>query len=163
YEEGYVDILWNDSKGGFTTRTAYELDSDLWSITAADLNNDALPELIVTRYSSGAVTVLLNHGGGSFERSTDYLSGSGGPCWATPFDIDEDGFLDLAVVDAYAHRLTVLRNSGDGSFRDKVEFTTGTGPSSSAAADFNGDSLTDIAVANWESDEVTIFINERSQ
>jgi hypothetical protein len=62
-------------------------------------------------------------------------------------------------VDGYAHKVTVLKNEGDGTFEDKAEFATGKGPSTSAAADFDGDGSTDLAVANWESGQVVVFLN----
>jgi hypothetical protein len=71
-----------------------------------------------------------------------------------------DGAPDIAVVDASAQSLTVLVNNGNGTFRVAEAFDTGSkGPSSVAAADFDGDGRDDLAVANWESNDVAVFLN----
>ncbi|HUR44289.1 MAG TPA: CRTAC1 family protein [Candidatus Saccharimonadales bacterium] len=64
---------------------------------AGDLNNDGLPELLVTEY--GAVHLFLNLGGGKFKEITRE-AGLENPRWAAPasfIDYDRDGWLDIVV------------------------------------------------------------------
>jgi hypothetical protein len=56
--------------------------------------------------------------------------------------------------------LTILLGDGKGRFKPMPgsPFATGKSPSRVAVGDLNGDGLADIAVANYNSDNVTAFI-----
>lgn len=64
---------------------------------AGDVNNDGLPDLVLTEY--GATRLFQNLGGGRF-RETTKESGIDNPRWAAPasfVDFDRDGWLDIVV------------------------------------------------------------------
>ena len=64
---------------------------------AGDVNNDGLPDLLVTEY--GAVRLFQNQGGGKF-REVTREAGLDNPRWAAPasfIDYDRDGWLDIVV------------------------------------------------------------------
>ena len=73
-------------------------------VTAGDVNNDGLTDLLVTEY--GRIRLFLNRGGGHFEDVTE-AAGLDDAHWATAasfVDYDRDGWLDLVVgnyVDYY--------------------------------------------------------------
>jgi hypothetical protein len=52
----------------------------------------------------------------------------------------------------------VLLGNGDGSFQDVRFFSAGTVPVAPAVADFNGDNVADLAVANYESSNVSVLL-----
>jgi hypothetical protein len=67
-------------------------------VAVADVNNDGLPDVLVTEYRG--VRLFLNRGGGKFVDVTRE-AGLKNPGWATSaafFDFDRDGWLDLVVV-----------------------------------------------------------------
>ncbi len=67
-------------------------------VAIADVNNDGLPDVLVTQY--GGVKLFLNKGGGKFEDITE-AAGLKNPAWGTSaafFDYDRDGWLDLVIV-----------------------------------------------------------------
>ena len=67
-------------------------------VAVADVNNDGLPDILVTQY--GGIKLFLNLGGGKFEDITAE-SGLVDPLWAASaafLDYDRDGLLDLVVV-----------------------------------------------------------------
>jgi hypothetical protein len=67
-------------------------------VAVGDVNNDGLPDVIVTQYSG--IKLFLNKGGGQFEDATEE-AGLSNPLWgmsAAFFDYDRDGWLDLVVV-----------------------------------------------------------------
>jgi enediyne biosynthesis protein E4 len=67
-------------------------------VAIADVNNDGLPDVLLTEY--GATRLFLNLGKGRFEEVTRE-AGLDNPLWATSaafFDFDRDGWLDLVVV-----------------------------------------------------------------
>ncbi|MDB6032329.1 MAG: hypothetical protein JWM16_2667, partial [Verrucomicrobiales bacterium] len=64
---------------------------------AGDVNNDGLPDLLVTEY--GAVHLFQNLGNGKF-RDVTRESGLDNPRWAVPasfIDYDRDGWLDIVI------------------------------------------------------------------
>src|SRR5262249_49402198 len=54
--------------------------------------------------------------------------------------------------------VSVLLNNGDGTFAPAVAYAAGSGPEAVVAADFNGDGVLDLAVANGSSNSVSIFL-----
>jgi hypothetical protein len=76
-------------------------------VAIGDINNDALPDVLVTEY--GAARLFENRGGGKFVETTGTrnadtpVRGSAGidnPRWATSaafFDYDRDGWLDIVI------------------------------------------------------------------
>src|SRR5207253_3202005 len=55
--------------------------------------------------------------------------------------------------------VSVLLGNGDGTFQAAQAFGAGTNPASVAVGDFNGDGMPDLAVANFNSDNVSVLIN----
>ena len=55
--------------------------------------------------------------------------------------------------------MSVLWNNGNGTFAPKVDFPTGNPPSSVAAADLDGDGLTDLAVTHTNPAAVSVWLN----
>src|SRR5438270_13862191 len=67
-------------------------------VAVGDVNNDGLPDVLLTQY--GGVRLFLNLGGGRFEDVTAE-AGLSNPLWGTSaafLDFDRDGWLDLVVV-----------------------------------------------------------------
>jgi hypothetical protein len=67
-------------------------------VAIGDINNDGLPDVVVTQY--GGVRLFLNNGHGKFKDITEQ-AGLKNPSWGTSaafFDYDRDGWLDLVIV-----------------------------------------------------------------
>ncbi len=84
------------------------------------------------------------------------------PTHLVPGDFNNDDFIDLAVVHHGSNRITVLRNTvrettGATLFVAGAILTTGTTPTRAAAADFNGDNRLDLAVVNFNSNNLQFF------
>jgi hypothetical protein len=67
-------------------------------VAVGDVNNDGLPDVVVTQYQG--IKLFLNLGGGHFQDVTADagLSNPSWGCSAAFFDFDRDGWLDLVVV-----------------------------------------------------------------
>src|SRR5260370_24517321 len=91
----------------------------------------------------------LNYAAGSFPHSVAVVDSNG------------DGRLDLAVANFVSggNNVSVLLGNGDGTFQTGVDFAAGADPSSLVVADFNRDGKPDLAVGNYDSGNVTIFLN----
>ncbi|MCA6388352.1 MAG: VCBS repeat-containing protein, partial [Cytophagales bacterium] len=80
-------------------------------------------------------------------------------------DLDGDGKADLAVANQISNTVSVFRNTGSAgtiSYAAKVDFTTGSAPISVSIGDLDGDGKADLAVANYNSNTVSVFRNTGS-
>ncbi|CAF1339601.1 unnamed protein product, partial [Rotaria magnacalcarata] len=95
--------------GTFLTQTAYLTGSGPTCVTAADVNGDGKPDIIVANYNSKGVSVLLNTGNGTFAAQATYPTGTGPVCVA-PVDINGDNKPDIIVANYGSNNISVLLN-----------------------------------------------------
>jgi hypothetical protein len=132
-------------------------------VTAADLNGDGWPDLVVagdfvdSAFNTENLTVLFNLGDGAFAPSEVGYIKEGWVGSIAAADLNADGKLDLAVTTVKGERVSVLLNLGNGTFAPEVSYLAGRAPGSVTATDVNGDGLPDLAVANG--DTVRVLVN----
>jgi hypothetical protein len=91
-----------------------DIDGYNMGVAIGDVNNDGLPDVLVTQY--GGVKLFLNLGGGKFKDVTAD-AGLANPTWGTSaafFDYDRDGWLDLVVVNYVDYDPSFPCNGGQG-------------------------------------------------
>lgn len=120
-----------------------------YSVVAADVNGDKVPDLIVANLAcypnSGCVGVLLGKGDGTFQPAVVYPAGCAA-AYAAVSDVSGDGKPDLVVATQCG--IGVLLGNGDGSFQSPVQYDLGAQAFYVAVADANGDGKPDLLVAN---------------
>jgi hypothetical protein len=160
-----VTILKNTGIGNFFEPLSSPEDAGSFpsSLIAADLDGDGDRDLAVTNQVSDDVTILKNFGTGNFFQPGSSPEPAGDtPASIAAADFDGDGDQDLAVADHVAdHNVTILKNRDTGNFVQPASSpeSAGDSPSSIAAADLDGDLDMDLAVANQQSNNVTILRN----
>src|SRR6202011_4136467 len=79
-------------------------------------------------------------------------------------DFNADEKADLAVADLNGGNVTVLLGNGSGGFTaaNGSPFAVGSFPQSLAVGDFNGDGKADLAIANNNSNNVTVLLGNGS-
>ena len=113
-------------------------------VSAADLDQDQDPDLVVGHSSSSRLSILLNRGDGTFASGTSVEVGN--DSWfAVPADMDLDGHVDLVVPSGHS-ALALLRNLGDASFERVDERTLDGALVEIVAGDFDDDGDTDLVV-----------------
>ena len=156
-----VGVFLGNGDGTFQTMVTYPVGNLPQGVQVADFNSDGKQDLAVTNQGDGTVSVLLGNGDGTFQTQVTYPVGVQ-PVGIEVADFNGDGIPDITVGNTGQASLTqsVLLGKGDGTFAAQVTFPTGNFPYGVAVADFNGDGLPDMAVANYNDATSTIFLSQ---
>ncbi len=127
------------------------------SVAEGDFNGDGVPDLVVSNYLTGNVSVLLGNGDGSFQDARSFDAGLN-PYSMAVGDFNGDGVPDLAVVNYRTDHVSVLLGNGDGSFQAAQSFGAAGIPGSVAVGDFNGDGRLDLVTTNFVTRDVSVFL-----
>jgi hypothetical protein len=154
---GNVTILLGNGDGTFTTGATYLVGTELNSVAVADFNGDGKQDLAIADGLGGQIVVLLGNGDGTFQPPVDYPAYFPGAIIAA--DLNEDGKQDLVVTNAGPGMISVYSGNGDGTFQPPASYIVGKEIGYTAAGDFNGDHLIDIAVPDFSGSDVGVLLN----
>jgi hypothetical protein len=156
---GYLEVHVLRGVGNGTFQAASTVEAGLapTAVAAADFNGDGRPDLAV---ADDGIAVITGKGEGTFATAPAYGVGASPPAVVVG-DFNRDGTLDLAAPHATGPngRVRILLGTGTGKFRLSRDIPVGKGPTAAVAADLNGDSAPDLAVANGSDDTVSVLLN----
>ena len=152
----------------FSVKTDFTTGSVSYSVSIEDFNGDGKPDLVSANAGANTVSVLFNttptgNAAPSFSAKTDFATGSYAGTVSVG-DFNGDGKPDMAVTNASSNSVSVLLNTtptgnSTPTFSAKTDFTTGTFPYAVSVYDINDDGKPDMAVANYDENSVSVFLN----
>lgn len=162
-----VTILVGNGLGGFTQAggSPIAVGTTPVALTVGDFNVDGRFDLAVANSVSNSVSILLGAGNGTFSQAAGSpIAGVQNPNGIVTGNFNSDTFEDLAVASTGSNSVVILNGNGLGGFTPTSTgpVTVGQQPFALTSASFNGDPITDFAVANQGSSNVTILIGNCS-
>jgi Flp pilus assembly secretin CpaC len=131
------------------------------AMTSGDFNSDGNLDLALVNETTNNVTILLGNGNASFSLATGSPFAVGKfPVAIASADLNGDSHADIVVVNQVDNTISVLLGNGDGTFTSALNspLATGQAPTAVTIADFNGDSIPDIAVTDPQTDSVSVYL-----
>jgi hypothetical protein len=166
-----VSVLMNTTPTGspapsFAPAVNFRTGNDPFSVAVADLNGDGKPDLAVANAGSNTVSVLVNETAAG-SPTPSFAPAVNSPTGTEPFfvavtDFNGDGHPDLATANFGDGTVSVLRNetAAGSPFAPAVNSSARTGPISVVVRDFNRDGRPDLAIADLDSDMVSVLLHK---
>src|ERR1700757_359552 len=158
YSSSNISVLLGNGTAGFgaaTNITTIAGNNPIW-VTTADFNNDTKPDIAVSHFSGGYISILLGNGNGTFGAPINF-SIAGTLSKIVAADFNADGKTDLVVADYYSGAWITFGN-GNGTFTGQTQLSPGNGAISVEIGDINNDFNTDIVtISSSTSNNVAIL------
>jgi hypothetical protein len=150
-----VSILLGKGDGSFTGPTSFDPGLSPAAVAAGDFNSDDNLDLVLvdSSISSATASILLGRGDGTFGGPRTFTVGPS-PDAVAVGDFDGDLRSDLAVSVGYydGGGVNILLGDGTGGFDLQNEYKFGSDTTSLAIAEFNADSVLDVATTDFGAD-----------
>ncbi len=154
---GTVTVVLGNGDGTFQAGVTYNaVGTQPTFVLVADLNGDGALDLAVTSLTgqiggAGTISIYAGNGDGSFQPPVSY-NPTAQVNWALAVaDFNADGLPDMAfasIVNNTPTQVGVMFGNPNGTFQSPPGYAIGGIPRSAVLADFNGDGILDMAVAN---------------
>jgi hypothetical protein len=169
-----VSIETSNISGPFQAGPSYPTGNGPSGIVALDIFNSGQPGFAITNSADNTVSILLPNGGGTYRPGNLITLPGAYPTAIVAGDFNGDGKIDLAVLETCGTiqsscypravpngpgMITILFGDATGNFTASPSAPiTGLVPYAMVAADFNGDGILDLAVANSGDNTVTLLM-----
>ena len=160
---GSVSILLGKGNGTFDPAINVGIGAQPFSVAIGDFNGDRVQDLVTANFFSSTVSILLGNGNGTFVPANPPTVPVGlAPLSVAVGNFNSDTMQDLAVVNTgdTSNDVSILLGNGNGTFvpANPPTVPVGIAPQSVAIGDFNHDSVQDLAVVNFLSNDVSILL-----
>jgi len=157
-----LTILGGDGTGKFEQLSQQMVGASPTAMLAGRLDADEKIDLATTNSIGNAVNLFIGDGNGEFERREILLDPGSSPHSLALGLFDGDEHEDLAVALRSHAKVGILSGDGAGGFtlERRIPVERNAAPTSIVAADFNGDAMTDLALANNSRKSVSVLLRQ---
>lgn len=141
---------------GFLAPVEYPFAGDPKSIAVGDLDDDGWDDIVTANSDGRAVAVLLNRGGGLFEKPSLWTAGKE-PSAVALVDLDGDEKLEVLVANNGDSNLGVYRSKGNASFQAPVTYTAGGLNLNDLVVEDFGAGSRSVALIRGSADKLSLF------
>jgi hypothetical protein len=128
------------------------------SVLIKDINSDGKRDVVGSLFFHDAIFILPGLGNGSL-MIWIFLAPEL-PSTIAIEDFNDDGFVDIVVVCELDNIVSILYGKDTRNFINGSDFVAGNRPAALIVSDLNNDNKSDITVANWYTDDITIFLRK---
>ena len=158
-----ISVILGVDNGTFKNQIIYSTGdgSKPYALVSHDFNNDTRLDLIIANQGTDEIGIFYGFNYTTFQPYTSYSTNESlGASGIVVSDLNNDSYLDIAVTFFNSDSIGILLGYGNGRFSDIITYSTrhGSSPNYLGVGDFNNDNKTDIAVTNFGSNSVGIFL-----
>jgi hypothetical protein len=146
-------VLLGNGNGSFAPPVTYGT-LQCYDVVLTDLNGDGFLDVAATDYNDSLIIVLLGRGDGTLLAPSTFATATTYPKGIVAGDFNADAKQDIAIGYNSGTGVSLFLGNGDGTLQAATNFAVGTNPIGIAAADLNGDTFLDLAVASSGSGNV---------
>ncbi len=159
---GNLSLLINNGSGVFAAATFFEGGGNgEYALTAADMNEDFILDLIVGARASSTMVVNRGNGDGTFTFASSQSSPGG--TWMINFgDVNLDGHEDIATANSNNNTGSILLGDGLGNLQAPTTVSTDGFPLATDLGDIDGDGDLDWMTSSFFGDWM-LFLNNGGQ
>ncbi len=164
YSGGSVTVMLGNGDGTFGGPIGSYLSYVAYSLAAADFNGDGYLDVAQTSYEDSVVNIGYGSGDGTFSFAGSYATGAN-PIRIAVGDLNGDSHPDLVTANVGGAwnngNISTLLNNGDGTFGGATGYFTAAFDRTYGVTvgDLNGDGYPDVANANFDSNTVSVLLN----
>ena len=146
-----VSLLTGDGEGHLTETGNFDTGSFPEYLTVGDFDENGYPDITMSHWVTGQISVMLNDSQGGFLPPEFYTMYGGGPKEIDIGDFNEDDHLDLAIATMTFNFVLILYGDGSGSFGQMDSVYVDYDAFVVRVADYTHDEHDDIAVGTKHS------------
>jgi hypothetical protein len=163
YGTDNIGVFRGYGNGSFTTQIIYSTNprsKPCW-ISVNDLNKDGHLDIVVANSGTNTVGIFFGYGNENFALQKIYSLPPGSNLQSIIIaDFNQDNLFDVAVSNSDNNSINVFIGYGNGSFATPTIHSTGidSNPLGMTAGDFDNNNQSDIAVVNFDTNNVLVLI-----
>lgn len=142
--DGMINIHYNDGRGQFERKSAFQGLKHNRALTVFDANQDGWQDVAVVSMM-GKLAIMLNDGQGRLRQTQVFQIGTMAHDISAA-DLNQDGHLDLVAAIVSLNTLKIHYGDGKGRFANSVSVPTGRAPRVVKCGDIDGDGSIDLVV-----------------